>query len=247
MAGASLGAHGLADLDAYEGRLSSATAILQAGIAADEAGKNRVAEAGKLMVRADVELALGQPARAADTVRQGLALIREEATLVPAALVFLQAGRTEDARGIARELAQQLQPRPRAYAALIEGEIARAARRYADARDHFTRAAGLADVWLARFYLGITYIEAGRYPEAQGELQACLKRRGEAMALFFDDVPTFRYLAPLDYWLGRAQEGLGVRSSAAQHYQRFLLRRPEAPHDPLVNDARKRVEIVGKT
>jgi eukaryotic-like serine/threonine-protein kinase len=244
MAGASLAVHGLADLDAYEGRLADATAILKAGIVADEAVKNNVAEAAKLVVRADVELASSQPARAADTARQALSLFREEATLVPSALVFLQAGRTDDARAIAKELGAQIQPRPRAYAALIEGEIARAARHYADAADHFTRAATLADVWLARFYLGVTYIEAGRYPEAQGELPACLKRRGEAMALFFDDVPTFRYLAPLQYWLGRAQEGLGVRSSAAMYYKRFLSLRPEAPRDALVIDAKKRLESL---
>jgi serine/threonine-protein kinase len=244
-AGASLALHGLADVDVYEGRLSSATSLVLAGIQADAAAANRVAHAAKLIVRADAEAASGQHARAAETAREALALIREQATLVPAAMVLLRAGRTDEARAIARELAQQLQPRPRAYAAIIEAEIARDGRRYADALDHFTRAIGLADIWMARYFQGITYVEAGRYPEAQGELQACLKRRGEAMAMFFNDVPTFRYLTDLEYWLGRTQEGLGARPSAAEHYRRFVALRPESPRDPLVLDARKRAAALG--
>jgi tetratricopeptide (TPR) repeat protein len=240
-AGASLALHGLGDLDVYHGRVASSGTILAAGLQADEAAGNRVAQASKLMLRADAEMLAGQTARAAESAKQALALIREEATLVPGALILLQAGRVNDAREIADALAKQLQPRPRAYAALIEGEIARAAKRYADARDHFTRATGLADVWLARLYLGITYIDAGLYPEAQGELDICLKRRGEAMAIFFDDVPTFRHLAALEYWRGRAQEGLGGKASAAQHYRTFLTLRPETPRAPLATDAHRRL------
>ena len=68
----------------------------------------------------------------------------------------------------------------------------------------------LADPWLARFDLGVFFVEAGRYAEALSELELCEKRKGEATALFLDDIPTYRYLAPLPYWLGRAQEGMGM-------------------------------------
>ena len=237
--GGSLAAHGLADLDAYEGHFGAAAAQLETAIQADRAANNRGAHAAKLLVRADVELSRGQAARAAASAREAVSMIRDESTLVPAALILLNAGRQEEARGLAKELAAQLQPRHRAYAALVEAEIARTNKRYAEAIDHIAKATALADVWLARYVQGVTYVEAGRYPEAQGELQACLTRRGEATAMFFDDMPTLRYLAPLNYWLGRAQDGLGMKS-AADHYQRFLALRPETPNDPLVTDARKR-------
>ena len=99
----------------------------------------------------------------------------------------------------------------------------------------------LADFWLARFHLGVAYVEAGHYAEAISELEACLKRRGEATAVFLDDVPSFRYLAPLQYWLGRAKEGLGMTPAAAEHYKAFLKLRPQGHRDPLAEDARRRV------
>ena len=71
------------------------------------------------------------------------------------------------------------------------------------------------------------------------------KRRGEATAVFLDDVPSFRYLAPLPYWLGRAQEGVNKASpAAADNYKKFLSLRPDDSRDPLVADARKRLAAL---
>ncbi|MGD8895747.1 MAG: hypothetical protein PVJ73_06910, partial [Acidobacteriota bacterium] len=70
----------------------------------------------------------------------------------------------------------------------------------------------------------------------------CERRRGEASAIFLDDIPTFRYLAPLPYWLGRAQEGMGMRAAAKQSYDRYLTLRPAASGDPLAADAHERRE-----
>ena len=57
--------------------------------------------------------------------------------------------------------------------------------------------------------------------------------------MFLDDTPTFRNLGDLPYWLGRAQEGLGMQSAAAQNYQAFLTLRPQG--GPLADDARERL------
>ena len=138
-------------------------------------------------------------------------------------------------------LRQKLQRRSRAYGAIVEGEIARAAGRSGDAKDAFERAQKLADLWLGRFLLGVTYIEGSEYLSAQAELDQAEKRRGEATAVFLDDVPSFRYLAPLPYWLGRAQEGINKASpAAAENYKKFLALRPDS-RDPLAADARKRL------
>jgi hypothetical protein len=59
--------------------------------------------------------------------------------------------------------------------------------------------------------------------------------------MFLDDLPTFRYLAELPYWKGRAQEGAGQRAAAAASYQQFLQLRTSAARDPLARDAETRL------
>ena len=129
-------------------------------------------------------------------------------------------------------LRQSIEP----YMARLDvGTIARAYRFSAEAH----RGQKRADLWLGRFLLGLTMVEAGRYPEAFGELERSQQHRGEATAIFLDDVPTLRYLSTLPYWTARAQQGLGNNAAAAENYKLFLTRRP-AP-DPLADDARKRL------
>ena len=89
--------------------------------------------------------------------------------------------------------------------------------------------------------LGMAYVQAGAYAEALSEFDVCQRRRGEAMAVYLDDVPTARYLAPLPYWLGRAQEGLGQRAAAVASYRKYLSHRPDAAADTLAADARRRL------
>jgi tetratricopeptide (TPR) repeat protein len=170
-----------------------------------------------------------------------LTLSRQLATVVPAARVFVRAGRIADARALAAELGSQLPKPNRAYAKIILAEIALEDRKPADAVDLLTQARSLADLWLGRFDLGVAYVHANAFAEAITEFEACQKRRGEATALFLDDRPTIRYFAPIPYWLGRAQEGLGQASSARASYDAFLAVRKDAETDPLVQDARRRV------
>jgi hypothetical protein len=89
------------------------------------------------------------------------------------------------------------------------------------------------------FDLGIAYVQAGGWAETPPEFEACLKRRGEATALFFDERPTIRYLASLPYWMGVAEEGMKV-ATAKDRFKTFLDLRQDAA-DPLVVDARTRL------
>jgi hypothetical protein len=77
------------------------------------------------------------------------------------------------------------------------------------------------------------------YPEAQRELGECLRRRGEAAAVFLDEVPSFRLLPPVHYHLGRALEGLGSPQAAEQFRTYVAIR--AGGSDPLVGDARRRL------
>ena len=241
-AGASMSSHGLADLALYEGRPADAIKILREGIAADEKTNNRGAKAAKLAMLAEAQAADNQLPAALATAREAIALSREDAILLPAALVFLKGGRTAEARAVAESLAQQFQARSRAYGDMIDAQIARGANRLNESVDALGRAQKFADLWLGRFMLGVVNVEAQRYALAQPDLELCQRRRGEATAIFLDDMPTFRYLAPLTYWLARAQEGQQNMTGAAENYKAFLALRPADSADPLAADARKRLQ-----
>ena len=85
--------------------------------------------------------------------------------------------------------------------------------------------------------LGKAYLRAGYAAEAIAEFEGATSRRGEASAVFLDDVPTFRYLAELPYWLARAKLDIGMRESASKDLEKFLELRPHG--GPHVDDARK--------
>src|SRR5437660_5955923 len=133
----------------------------------------------------------------------------------------------------------RLEPDARAYAKLIQGELELKRGKAREAVALFIESQKIADTWLGRFDLGRAYLEAGAFAEADSELEACLKRRGEATAAFLDEQPTYRLFPPLYYYIGRAQEGL--KSPAAnESYKTFLTLRQNADRDPLVTDARRR-------
>jgi tetratricopeptide (TPR) repeat protein len=92
--------------------------------------------------------------------------------------------------------------------------------------------------------LGRAYLRAGAFAEAHSELEKCDKRRGEAAAVFLNDIPSFRYVPQVYYYLGRAQEGL-KSPAAKESYQKFLKIKEKAEAgDPLVEAARKRIQTL---
>jgi tetratricopeptide (TPR) repeat protein len=141
---------------------------------------------------------------------------------------------------IASDLEQSRETDPQAYAKLIEGEIQLRKKNTRDAIKLFQEAQKLADTWLGRFDLGRAYVDDQAYTEASSELDLCLKRRGEATALFLDDIPSYRYFPPVYYFLGRAQEGL-KSPGAADSYRTFVSMRSKANSNPQVADARRRL------
>ena len=241
--GQSMASTGEADLEMYLGRPRAALAVLNAGIARDEAARNQGALAQKLAALADVELALGDRGAAARAARRAVASSAHESLLYPAAHVLLQAGAEGEARKVASTLENMLQRQTVAFARLIDGELALIDRRPAAAIEAFQAAQKRRDSWFSRFLLGRTYAEAGHYPEALRELELAVKRRGEAADAFFYDMPTLRYLPPAYYWLARTQEAMGNATEARKSYSLFLGLRQEAePGDALVADARRRVK-----
>jgi tetratricopeptide (TPR) repeat protein len=237
--GASVATVGLADLACYEGRLADAEQILTEGIRSDEGNKNVAAAAQKLAMLGQVRLQRGNKAGALEAAARAEESSRLESDRFETAHVYLAAGRVPKAHTLASDLASRLEPDPRAYALLIEGEIDLANANPREAARHFQEAGTVADTWLGRFGLGRALVEAGSFAEAHAELERCLARRGEATAVFLDDLPSYRYLPPVYYYLARAQEGLGS-PAAKQSYEAFLAIK-KSDDDPLLREARHRL------
>jgi tetratricopeptide (TPR) repeat protein len=126
-------------------------------------------------------------------------------------------------------------------ALIIKGDVAAKRNRLSEAVDAYREALNLHDFWLSHFLLGKAYVEASHFPEALPELEASDKRGGEATDLFGISTTTLRYLTPVYYWLGRAQEGLGSSDAARKSYQRFLAIRERGDSgDKLLMDAKRR-------
>ena len=243
-AGLSLGAIGLADIDMYQGNYAGAIAALPAAVQRDRDERNTVGAVAKLLALAEAYAASNRWPEAQRTLDAAKALSQDDSVLVTTARLSVASGRIDQAKGIAAELAQRLPAQSRAYGKTIEAEIALTAKQFPTAIDALNAARGLADLWLVRFVSGLAYFQRGDYPEAVSEFSKCQERRGEATALFLDDLPTFRYYALVPYWLGRAREMRGL--DAKPQYQEFLAIRGDAAKDPIVNDARRRLEASGK-
>ena len=243
--GPSMAALGLADIALYEGDVTSATELLIAAISADRDARNTAGLAAKLVALAEANEAMGNHRRAVELARETFGMAPARPTAFAAGMILLRAGEEAEARDIAANLSQQLPAQMRAYGRILEGRLAARRRQPVQAIDAFQSGVKLADMWIARFELGVAYVESGHYAEGLAELLRCHQRRGEATALFLDENPTFRYLAALPYWLGRAQQGLGMSQAAAANFKSYLdLRGARGAADPLVTDARKRASTL---
>jgi tetratricopeptide (TPR) repeat protein len=238
--GASHANLGLADVAIYEGLYPEAIALLNDGIAADSASGNQRAASTKYIALAEARQANGDGAESvADALNKAFEIHRGTSQMVAAARLYLELGQNYLGPGlaIAAELAAGLQPQQRAYAQLLRGIVDSKGDRHADAIDKFVAATKLSDSWLLRFELGKAYLRAGSYAEALDEFNSCEQRKGEASAVFLDDLPTWRYIAELPYWRARAQQEIGMSDAAKQSYAEFLAIRNEGR---LAEDARER-------
>jgi len=108
----------------------------------------------------------------------------------------------------------------------------------------FHEAKDSIDTWIGHFFLGLAYLDAEDYTAAYSEFETCIKRGGEAASVFQNDIPSYRYLSPVYYYLGRAQEGLGS-GAASESYDKFLkTKEKDDGSDPMVKDARSRLDSL---
>ncbi len=239
--GASLAATGFADIARYQGRAKEALDLLEKGIAADLAAGSKSEAARKCATMATVLISRAQAKPAVAAAERALSLSKRNFVMVSAGLTFAASGGAKRAQEVAASLAAQIEPEPRAYAKLVEGQLLLGGARATEAAVRFREATDIVDTWYGRYLLGRAYLDAGAFAEAHSEFENCIKRRGEAAAVFLDDVPSYFLLPPVYYYLGRAQEGLRS-TAAADSYRRFVELRAQADNDPLVLDARQRLQ-----
>jgi predicted Zn-dependent protease len=140
-------------------------------------------------------------------------------------------------------LKARLEPEPQAYGKLIEGEMELKRGDGRAALSLFQEAQRLEDTWLGRLSTARAYLQIGAFTEAHSELEVCLRRRGEATAVFLDDVPSYRYFPPVYYYLAQAQEGL-KSPGAADSYRAFLAIKEKGDTEPLVEETRRRLAAL---
>jgi tetratricopeptide (TPR) repeat protein len=243
--GASLASIGMADLALYEGRLSDAVKLLEEGIATDFSEGNNDYAADKLLVLAQAYVLQGNKKVAEKKAEHALNENDKENFLFSVALININLNQKDKAKKLLTRLEKVIYPEYQSYCRLLEGEMKLMNGDVSGAIHSFQEGQNILDTWISLYALGRAYIEAGAFTEAHEALELCFKRRGEAASVFFDDLPTSRYLPAIQYYLARAQEGLNS-PAAVETYKTFLSIKEKGDGEPLVEDARNRLSKLEK-
>ena len=238
--GASMANIGLADIAMYQGRDADAVALLQKAIAADLAAKDSGSAAAKTIALGEAYFSQGDKKKALAAADGAITLDPQPSVLMAAGELSIDAGDSVRAARLVTQLSAHIEPEPQLYGALLQGRIALSHGQRMEAIQSFEKAQKISNSWLGHFYLGKAYLQNRSFTEADSEFELCLKRRGEASAVFLDDVPTLRRLPPVYYFLAQAQDGL-KSPSAAESYREFLKMQPNGSGE-LVTDARRHLQ-----
>ncbi len=238
--GASLSNWGLADMALFQGRFADAVRMLEKGASSDLAAKNNDAAAEKFATLAYAQLWMQRKAPAIAAADNALANSQSVKVRLLSALVYAETGQQAKAQKVAESLASEVQSEAQADAKIIEADLALSRKDATQAVRTLTEADTLLDTWLGHFELGRAYLEANAFAEADSEFDQCLKRRGETLSLFMDDVPSYGFFPPVYYYQARVREGL-KSPGFAESYRTYLSIRGQAGEDPLLADIRRRL------
>jgi tetratricopeptide (TPR) repeat protein len=238
--GASWAASGLADLALYEGRLSEAARMFEESANVDLAAKNGDRAARKFTSLGYVQLLRGEPRAAVASAEAALKNSNTVEVRLLAARILVEANEVDRARKLAASLEAELPAEPQAYGKIIEGEIALKSGEARQAIKLLTDANEILDTWLGHYDLGRAYLQAKAFPQADSEIDRCIKRSGEALALFADEEPTFGYFPIVYYYQGRIREALN-HASVSDAYRSYLNSLGQSTEDPLVLEIKRRL------
>jgi tetratricopeptide (TPR) repeat protein len=239
-AGASYMASGLGDIAIYSGRYAEAAGIFSSGAEADVKAGELERAAAKLSALAYTRLLQGRNDLAIAAADKALANSRAAKIRFLAARVFVETGSAARAQALGSGLAAELQAEPQALAEIIAGNAALKAGDFRQAIRSLSDANRLLDTWVGHVDLGRAYLAAGAFPQADSEFDRALKRRGEALAMFMDEEPTYGFLPDVYYYQGRVREEL-KSAGFAESYRTYLDIRGAAGEDRLLAEVRRRL------
>ncbi|MBI3402119.1 MAG: protein kinase [Acidobacteria bacterium] len=237
--GASQAASGLGDLAIQEGRFADAVRIFDAGAAADLKAGDRANAAAKFAAIAHAQLMRRATPRALQAAEQALANNKAVKIQFLAGRIYVEAGETTKANQLIADLGSGITAEPQAYAKVLSAEMVLKGNDARQAIKLLSDANTLLDTWIGHFDLGRAYLAANALPQADSEFDRCLKRRGEALALFLDEEPTYGFFPPVYYYQGRVREALG-NAGFADSYRAYLSIRGKSTEDPLLPEVRRR-------
>ena len=234
---------GQADVAMLRGRTAEAAAALEPILTA-KVQPQQLARVQTTL--ASVRAAQGRMPDAIKLAEAALAASEDPIIRFEAGRILLAGGRAERVKQIVAELDKSLSPESQALGLTLAGEALLVSSR--DARGAiklFQQALKLADSWQTHYLLGRAYLEvkdADTSVQAQGEFDACLQRKGEATAVYLDDVPTWRLIAPVYYYQGVALAAMRDTTGASTALKTFVeLKSGGDEQSSLVTDARKRL------
>jgi len=239
--GASRAVSGSGDLAVYEGRFAEGARILGKGATIDQTAMEPNRAAAKFAALAYAQLLRKENAGAIAAANSALTSSRSVKIRFLAGHTLAEVGDLSQARNVAAGLASELLAEPQAHAKIIDGVILLKRGDARQAIKMLTEANGQLDTWIGHFDLGRAFLEAGEYIRADSEFDRCIKRRGEALSLFLDEEPTYSYLPSVYFYQGRAREGL-LTAEFRDSYRKYLSIRGKSSEDPLVQEARRRVD-----
>jgi len=239
-AGASLAAAGLADLANYQGRFAEATRLFEQGATADLAAKDQDSAAAKYAAISRTQVLRHENAQAVNAASKALTLSHEAPVRFLAALTFAETGDATKAQDLAAGLAAEPQVEAQTWAKILEGKLALHRGDKNEAIKALNDANALLDTWIGRFELGRAYLEAGLLVEADSEFDRCIRRRGEAVELLMDNVPTIGYFPAVYYYQGLVRQQL-KNADYADSYRTYLSLRGQAGEDPLLPAIRRSI------
>jgi len=135
-------------------------------------------------------------------------------------------------------------PEWRIFAKLLAGDLAMAHDRPRDAIASYKEAIMIGPEWITHEQLGLAYLAAGAWADAERELTWCLERRGEA-AVFM--VPSLALLPDVMLALARSRDRRHADPGEVRAaYQAVVDLAPAAQHDPITVEARARLVKLAK-
>jgi len=197
--GQSVAPEGLADLALYQRRFDEASSILRIALADDSGIASGHSGALKQVMLAEALIGLSDTDAATAAIELALESANgDPAVLVPAALMLAGMDDTDGATTIANELGGRLSKSPQAYSAVIAAYVAAINGDANTATELADKALVARDLWLVRLVRADVFARTGQTEKALQEIDECLERPGEGIAVFLNDRPSLRMLRRLD-------------------------------------------------